>query len=76
MTRLTAALVGFVALAPLGLLAGCGSDETASRCTDLKSWYAENPGDSNRDIAKDYLGTCGQIPPPVISGELTMSDLR
>lgn len=66
-----------------GVLAAClmsttmtGCSGAGSSCSELEAWYDENPGDSNVDIAKDYLRLCDATPPPVLSGELTMEDLQ
>ncbi|MCS4258001.1 hypothetical protein SAMN02799641_05882 [Rhodococcus erythropolis] len=39
-------------------------------CESLTSWYESAPGDSNLTIARDYYRLCGELPPPVWSGEL------
>ena len=52
-----------------------GNGRPIDRCTELKQWYAENPGDSDVDIAKDYWLFCREIPPPVVSGELSFRDI-
>lgn len=67
------ALAGAVVACLLPLTA-CSS--VGSSCAELEAWYDENPGDSNVDIAKDYLRQCDDTPPPVLSGELTMEDLQ
>lgn len=48
---------------------------TDHSCEKLQSWCKYNPGDSNLDIACQYLDVCGTAPPPVLSGELSEEDL-
>lgn len=43
----------------------------AASCSDLRDWYEANPGDSNLSIASRFYDLCGQLPPPVLGGELT-----
>lgn len=59
--------VGFAAVEFFGWV---GSDNDDGRCAQVSGWYADNPGDSNPDIAEDYATACGAVPPPVQSGEL------
>jgi hypothetical protein len=42
-------------------------------CQELKTWYRFNPGDSNREIAAMYSDACGETPPPVLSGEISLT---
>ncbi len=48
--------------------------EDDGRCAQLSGWYADNPGDSNPNIAEDYASACGAVPPPVANGELVERD--
>ena len=60
------------------VLDSIGPDDppAGNTCSELESWYDDNPGDSNVGIAKDYYLLCDRIPPPVLNGELTMDDIR
>jgi len=64
-----------VIVATASTLNVCACNNAGNTCEELKTWYEENPGDSNIDIAKDYYRLCDEIPPPVLSGELTMDDI-
>lgn len=68
-TLLQGVATGAICLA-LASLAACSTDSAADRCAELEAWYTDNPGDSNVDIANDYYRSCGDLPPPVLSGEL------
>ncbi|MCZ2849019.1 hypothetical protein [Modestobacter sp. VKM Ac-2978] len=48
---------------------------TGGTCSELTQWYDANPGDSNLGIARHYYNECGTTPPPVLGGELTLSEV-
>lgn len=73
---LVCAVVGGVIYGAVALVRTAGSAGAAdSRCSELKDWYEDAPYDSNRTIARDYWRHCNEVPPPVVNGELTMSDI-
>jgi hypothetical protein len=52
-----------------------GLARTGGTCGELTQWYDANPGDSNLGIARHYYDECGTTPPPVLGGELTLSEV-